>query len=122
MVPVLALVLAASPELALLSSSGDIGELRFQPLSAAPLTGPVVRFTHAEGSPVLGSVIPGTKVVVASAVMQAQGDVSFGSALLRLEAGKPARVLADGLVYGSRPLVTTEPAVPGVIQLHNTAR
>lgn len=56
----------------------------------------------------LGSVLPGTRVVVASAVMQPRGDLSFGSVLVRLEAGQPARQLVDRVAYGSRPLVTTE--------------
>lgn len=102
------LLLTASPEVALLSSSGTTGELRFQPIDAAGLTAPVVRFSHAEGSPVLGTLLPGTRVVIASAVMKSEGDVSFGSALVRLETGKPARLLADQLVYGSRPLVSNE--------------
>ena len=105
---VLALSLAGTPELAVLSSRGEVGELRFQPLFATTLSEPVVRFTHAEGSSVLGSVLPGTRVVVASVAMRSGGDLSFASALVRLEAGKPARVLADQLVYGSRPLVTGE--------------
>jgi hypothetical protein len=105
---VLALSLAASPEVALLSSQGDVAELRFQPLGAAELAAPVVRFSHGEGSPVQGSLLPRTRVVVATAALGARGDLSFSSALIRLEAGKPARVLADQLVYGSRPLVTAE--------------
>lgn len=104
----LSLSLAAAPEVALLSSQGDVAELRFQPLGAAELTAPVVRFSHGEGSPVQGSLLPRTRVVVASAAMSARGDLSFSSALIRLEAGKPARVLADQLVYGSRPLVNAE--------------
>jgi hypothetical protein len=40
--------------------------------------------------------------------MRSSGDLSFATALIRLEAGKPARVLADQLAYGSRPLVTAE--------------
>lgn len=104
----LALVLAADPQVAVLSSRGAEGELRFQPASAQEVVAPAVRFAHAEGSPVLGSLLPGTRVVVATAVMKERGDLSFASALLRLEAGKPARVLADGVVYGSRPHVTAE--------------
>lgn len=101
------LILTGSPEVALLSSSGTTGELRFQPIDGA-LAAPVARFSHAEGSPVLGSLLPGSRVVLASAVMKAEGDVSFGSALIRLEAGRAPRLLADQLAYGSRPLVTAE--------------
>jgi hypothetical protein len=109
MVLVLPLILAAAtPELALLSSSGSTGELRFQPIDAKTPAAPVARFSHGEGSPVLGSLLPGTRVVVATAVMRSQGDLSFASALLRLEAGKAPRLLADQVAYGSRPLVTAE--------------
>jgi hypothetical protein len=104
----LALSLAASPEVVLLSSRGDVAELRFQPLNATELSAPVARFTHGEGSAVLGSLIPRTRVVVASATMKSEGDLSFANSLIKLEAGKSPRVLAEGLVYGSRPLVTAE--------------
>lgn len=99
------LLLTAQPQVAVLSSSGSTGELRFQRIDSNEVVAPVVRFTHAEGSPVLGSLIPNSRVVVATAVMH---DSSFGSVLLRLEANTPARVLADGVVYGSRPHVTRE--------------
>lgn len=102
------LLVAAQPAVAVLSSSGSVGELRFQPADATDLAAPAVRFTHADGSPVLGSLLPASRVVVATAVMQARGDVSFGSVLLRLEAHRPARVLADDVVYGSRPHVSGE--------------
>lgn len=115
----LALSLAASAGLApassgpgalvvVLSSRGDVAELRFQPLDAKELSAPAARFSHADGSSVLGSLIPRTRVVVASATMKSGGDLSFANVLLRLEAGQPARVLAEGLAYGSRPLVTAE--------------
>ncbi|HEY1088033.1 MAG TPA: hypothetical protein VGE37_10070, partial [Archangium sp.] len=89
---VVTLALAAAPEVALLSSHADTAELRFQPLGADALVEPAVRFTHADGSDVFGALIPKTRVVMATATMQTRGDLSFGSALLRLEAGKPARV------------------------------
>lgn len=104
----LALFLAGTPEVAILSSQGEVAELRFQPLGATELTAPVARFSHGEGSAVLGSLLPRGRVVVASATMASRGDLSFATVLLRLEAGKPARVLADQLAYGSRPLVTAE--------------
>lgn len=102
------LTLATAPEVALLSSRGDTAELRFQPLGARELVAPAVRFTHAEGSDVFGALLPGSRVVVATATLRERRDLSFASALLRLEAGKPARVLADEVVYGTRPLVTAE--------------
>lgn len=109
MFPILvALTLAASPEVAILSSQGDTAELRFQPVGATELAAPVARFSHAEGSSVGGSLLPRSRVVVASATLQARGDLSFGNSLIRLEAGKAPRVLADQLAYGSRPLVTAE--------------
>lgn len=104
----LVLSLAASAEVAVLSSQNDVAELRFQPLGAAELVPPVARFSHAEGSAVKGSLIPRSRVVVASATMFPGGDLSFANSLIRLEAGKSPRVLADQLVYGSRPLVTAE--------------
>ncbi|MFT3706054.1 MAG: hypothetical protein QM817_00165 [Archangium sp.] len=109
MVFVLPLILAAAtPELAVLSSSGTTGELRFQSVDAKSPAAPVARFSHAEGSPVLGSLLPGTRVVVATAVMKSQGDLSFASALIRLETGREPRLLADQIAYGSRPLVSAE--------------
>lgn len=106
--PALALFLAAAPEVAILSSREDVAELRFQPLDATELSAPAARFSHAEGSAVLGSLLPRTRVVVASATMRSGGDLSFANSLVRLEAGKAPRVLADQLGYGSRPLVTAE--------------
>ncbi len=100
--------LAASPEVAVLSSRGDLAELRFQPVGTPELSAPVARFTHAEGSAVKGSLLPRSRVVVASATLRSGGDLSFANSLIRLEAGKGPRVLADQLVYGSRPLMTAE--------------
>ena len=109
MLPLLfALTLAASPEVALLSSQGDTAELRFQPLGATELSPPVARFSHGDGSTVQGALLPGSRVVMASATMHARGDLSFANSLVRLEAGRAPRVLADQLAYGSRPLVTAE--------------
>lgn len=103
----LALVLTASPQVAVLTSHGSTGELRFQPLDAKEAAPPVASFSHAPGSPVLGALLPGTRAVVATAVMAERGDLSFSSVLLRLDE-KAVRTLATGVVYGSRPLVTTE--------------
>ncbi|MDP1830214.1 MAG: hypothetical protein Q8L48_43520 [Archangium sp.] len=104
----LALVLSATPEVAILSSQGEVAELRFQPLGLTALTAPVARFSHGEGSAVLGSLLPRSRVVIASATTASRGDLSFSNVLVRLEAGKPARLLASQLAYGSRPLVTAE--------------
>lgn len=105
---VVTLSLAAAPQVALLSSSGSEAELRFQPLGASTLVAPVVRFGHVAGSSVSGALLPGTRVVVATATVANARDLSFADALLRLEAGQPARVLVDRVVHGSRPLVTAE--------------
>ncbi|MFZ5444004.1 MAG: hypothetical protein ACOZQL_28630 [Myxococcota bacterium] len=102
------LVLSATPEVAVLSSLGSEAELRFQPLGTAQLSEPVARFTHGEGSSVLGALLPGSRVVLASATMRASGDLSFANALIRLEPGRAPRLLAEGLAYGSRALVTAE--------------
>lgn len=102
------LSLSAAPDVALLSSRGSETELRFQPLGSHALSEPVARFTHAEGSDVRGALLPGTRVVVASAAMREGGDLSFANALVRLEVGKAPRVLVDGLAHASRPLVTGE--------------
>lgn len=101
------LLLTTSPTVAVLTSHGATGELRFQPLDATELAAPAATFSHGEGSPVLGTLLPGTRAVIATAVMAEVGDLSFSSALLRLEAGR-VRSLADHVVYGSRPLVTAE--------------
>lgn len=105
---VVSLSLAAAPQVALLSSTGSEAELRFQPLGATTLAAPVVRFGHVAGSAVSGALLPGTRVVLATATLAATRDPSFADALVRLEPGQPARVLVDRVVYGSRPLVTAE--------------
>jgi hypothetical protein len=106
-VPLL-LALAAAPEVALLSTQGDVTELRFQPLGARELVAPAVRFSHTDDADVHGALLPGSRVVVATAVLQHRRDLSFAGALIRLEAGAPPRVLADEVTYASRPLVTAE--------------
>jgi hypothetical protein len=103
----LTLLLAASPTVAVLTSHGSTGELRFQPLDAKELVAPVASLQHAEGSPLLGSLLPGTRTVVATAVMADNGDVSFAAALFRLDE-KQVRMLATQVVYGSRPLISSE--------------
>lgn len=101
-------VVAAAPEVAILSSAQDVAELRFQPVGAAELAPVAARFTHVDGATVLGAVLPNRRVVLATATMAHDFDPSFASSLVRLEAGKPARVLVDRLVLSTRPLVTAE--------------
>jgi len=103
----LTLLLTASPTVAVLTSHGSTGELRFQPLDAKELVAPAASFQHAEGSPLLGTLLPGTRAVIATAVMADRGDVSFASALFRLDE-KQVRMLATQVVYGSRPLINSE--------------
>lgn len=99
------LSLAAAPQVALLSSAGDTTALRFQPLGDAKLAPAAATFTHGDGSTVLGALVPGQKVVLATAVVGRPRDESFGAALFRLEAGQPARQLIDRVAVSTRPLV-----------------
>ncbi len=104
------LLLAAAPDVALLSTVPDaeVTELRFQPLGDSRLSAPVARVLHVAQETVLGSVIPGTRRVVAIAVTEQRRDLSFASSLVLLEANKPSRVLCDRVVLGTRPLVTAD--------------
>lgn len=104
------LLLAASPEVALLSTApeAEVTELRFQPLADARLAVPVARLTHVAHESVLGAVLPGTRRVVATAVTEQRKDLSFASSLFLLEAHKPTRVLCDRVVLSTRPLVTID--------------
>ena len=103
------LVVAAPPEVALLCTSptGTWTELRFQRVGAREVAPAVARFTHAEGSTVLGVLLPKSRVVLATATMPAK-DLTWASALVRLEAGHEPRVLADRLGVSTRPVVTAE--------------
>jgi hypothetical protein len=101
------LLLASAPTVAVLSTSHDTTELRFQPL--APRLSPVVaRVRHDEGSGVRGALLPGTHAVMLVAHLEQARDASWASSLVRLEEGALPRVLADGLAVGSAPLVTAE--------------
>jgi hypothetical protein len=102
---VTALALAASPEVALLDSAHDSTRLRFQPVGSAALAPVAASFTHGDGSTVLGALLPGRRVVLATAVVGRPRDESFGAALFRLEPGAPVRVLVDRVVPSTRPVV-----------------
>jgi len=106
--PLLLVLLAAAPEVAVLSTRPGDGytELRFQRLGATGLSSPVARFEHLDDATALGALIPNTRRVLATATVQ-RGDTSFASALVLLEADKPNRVLADQCAVANRPHVTS---------------
>jgi hypothetical protein len=106
----LALVLSATPEVAVLSTApeAEVTELRFQPLGESRLAPVVGRLTHVPRESVLGALIPGTRKVVAVAVAIPMRDLSFASSLFLLEPGKPTRVLVDRVALSTRPLVTSD--------------
>ncbi|MBS1153872.1 MAG: hypothetical protein H6Q89_5570 [Myxococcaceae bacterium] len=110
LIPLSLLLLAAVPEVALLSTAPDaeVTELRLQPVGDARLGSPVARLVHLPQETVLGAVIPGTRRVVATAVTEARKDLSFASSLFLLEPNKPTRTLCDRVVLGSRPLVSVD--------------
>lgn len=99
------LSLAAAPDVALLSSAGDTAALRFQPVGSATLAPVAATFTHGDGSTVLGALVPGRRVVLATAVVARPRDESFGASLFRLEAGAPVRALVDRVAVSTRPVV-----------------
>lgn len=99
------LLLSAAPDVALLSSAGASTSLRFQPIGSATLAPAVATFTHGEGSTVLGALVPGRRVVLATALVGRPRDESFGASLFRLEPGAPVRELADRVVISTRPVV-----------------
>lgn len=104
------LVLATAPDVALLSTApeAEFSELRFQPLAQTQLAPVAARLFHLPRESVLGAVVPGTRQVLVVAATASQQDLSFASSLFLLEAGKPARLLADRIALSTRPLVTSE--------------
>lgn len=99
------LSLAAAPEVALLSSAGDSTALRFQPVGSATLAPAAATFTHGDGSSVLGALVPGRRVVLATALVGRPRDESFGASLFRLEPGVPVRELVDRVAIATRAVV-----------------
>jgi hypothetical protein len=99
------LSLAAAPEVALFDSAGDSTRLRFQPIGSTTLATVAATLVHAEDSTVLGALLPGRKVVLATAVVDRVRDESFAAGLFRLEAGAPNRLLVDRVAVSTRPLV-----------------
>jgi hypothetical protein len=98
---------AAPPEVALLSSrgDGDFTELRFQ-RPGAELSAPVAGFSHVRRATVLGTLMPGTRTVLAVAQTLNARDASFASSLVRLEAGREPATLVEHLALSTRPTVT----------------
>jgi hypothetical protein len=109
-VPVSLLLLAATPQLALISTpaNGGYSELRFQPIDAREQVKPVLRFSHVSEESVLGAVVPGKRAVVVNAVLLPHKDLSFAGNLLWLEEGKPVRALCDRVALANRPHVSSD--------------
>jgi hypothetical protein len=106
-----ALVLSiAPPEVALLCTEplGELTELRFQRVGERELAPAVARFEHLAGSSVRGALLPGTRVVLATATTEPRRDESFAGSLFRLEAGRPARRLLGDVAVATRPLVARD--------------
>ena len=106
----LVLLLTATPEVAVLSTAPDseVSELRFQPLGETTVAPVAARVFHLPRESVLGALVPGTRQVLAVVATANQKDLSFASSLFLLEAGKPARLLADRIALSTRALVTPE--------------
>lgn len=109
MLPVLLSLLAAAPEVVLISTPGDgeSSELRFQ-RPDAELTQSVATFSHVKRSTVLGALLPGTRTVLAIAQTFNARDPSWAATLLKLEAGKAPVTLTDRVAHSTRPLVTRD--------------
>lgn len=107
---VVILLAAAPPEAAIISTpgEGDVSELRFQRPGATELAAPVASFSHVKRSTVLGSVLPGTRTVLAIAQTSQPRELSWSASLVRLEPGKPPVTLADRVAISTRPLVTKD--------------
>jgi len=105
--PLVLALLAASPDVAVLSTRPGDGysELRFQRVGATELSPAVARFVHLDDATALGALLPSSRKVLATATVL-PGDASFASALVLLEPGQPTRVLADQVALGNRPFVT----------------
>jgi hypothetical protein len=101
-------LLAAAPEVAVLSTVPEMTELRFQPVGLAAPVPAVARLQHVAFEDVFGALVPGTRTVVAATLAKPARDVSFASSLWALEAGKPARLLCDRVAFANRPVVSAE--------------
>src|SRR5690349_10553494 len=110
MLPVLLLLAAAPPEVAVVSTSGaaDFSELRFQRPGSDALTAPVARFSHVAGSTVLSALLPRTRIVLAIAQTADVRDTTWSASLVRLAAGAEPLTLADRVAISTRPLVMSD--------------
>lgn len=107
---VIPLLLAATPEVAVLSTQPGTGltELRWQPVGARQLAKPLALVSHLEDATALGATLPGSRTVLVTASAEPKKDLSFASWLWALEPGQPAKVLAKNLSISTRPLVTSQ--------------
>ncbi|MBX7100184.1 MAG: hypothetical protein K1X89_20885 [Myxococcaceae bacterium] len=106
----LALLLTATPQVAVLSTAPGAGrtELRWQPLGQKAPAKVAASFPHLEDATALGAVIPGTDRVVATASTVPSRDLSFSGTLFALEPGKPARALVGQVAVSTRPVVSAQ--------------
>lgn len=102
-------LLAAAPsfEVALLCTQprGQSTELFFQ-RPGQPLGEPAAVFRHRPGAEVKGTLLPGTRTVLAVADYARVRDLTFGAALFALEPGREPRLLTESVYHASRPLIT----------------
>lgn len=100
----------APAQVALLCSpaGGQSTQLRFQPLGQTELAPVVAEVAHVPGETTLGAVLPQSKTVLAVVTTTPSRDLSFAGSLVKLEAGKPPRFLADRVVPSTRPLITSD--------------
>lgn len=106
----LTLLAAAPPEAALLCTAPQepYTELRFQPLGQAEPAPTVARLPHVAGESVQGALLKGRRAVVAVAVAEPRRDLSFASRLYLLEPGAAPKELADRVLLGARPFVSSQ--------------
>lgn len=107
---VLGVTLAAGPSVAVLSTAPEAGvtELRFIPFEAKALPPAVVSFPHVSTATVLGTLVPGTRTVVAVAQAEDRADPSWTGTLWVLAEGQKPRARVDSLAVPSRPVVTAK--------------
>jgi hypothetical protein len=104
----LALVLAAEPSVAIVSSSSDTAQLRFQPLHSKILAPEVARLKHEDGATVLGTLIPASRKVLVTAQIAPARDATFASELFLLQEKMEPISLAKNVAISTRAHVTPE--------------
>lgn len=104
-----AAVATAAPVAALLVTPVGSSEtsLMLQPVGGARAPA-VASLRHVPDAEVRGALLPDGQRVVAVAQTDARKDPSWASSLFLLEAGKPAKLLADAVFHASRPLVLAD--------------